>query len=151
MERNAQGNPVLKFDINETQHVGEIFGRLLGFQPARLTQQWDRIHQESDAKAYWTTRHDLLVRQLWHTIQRKDDVAKDRTLSSIKNFNNELPDEARGYKITSESLQRSFKQRALIAKKQEMGIPLQKRDIPLVQDIQRLHPGAEPIGRQVVE
>lgn len=150
MERNAQGNPVVRFDPTEPVHLAEIIGRSLGYQPARLTEQWDRLRAEAEAKAFWGISQQILLKQAWHARRNGDDAAWEKALHAIHRFNDQLPDPAKLYRITSDVLKESFKARATAGAKQEMGIPNQRRDIPLVQDVQKLHPGAEPVGRQTV-
>jgi len=151
MERNARGNPIVRFDPNEPVHMMEILARAAGFQPARLTQQWDKIRAQQEAKSFWTLQHDYLLRELWWAKSKGDTVAYERAYGAVQNFNQTLPDIVRGYRITGDTIRKSFQTRGIAAKKQGLGIPLQKRDIPMWQEIQRMHPGAQPVGMQRVD
>jgi len=113
---------------------------------------WEKLGQQYEAKTYWTVRHDILLRQYWAAYQSKDKEAIERMRVAINNFNEEIKGSpARGYVITSDSIRKSLETRARNRALQEQGVPMQRRDIPLFQDIQRLHPGAQPIGRQRVQ
>lgn len=140
-EVNQSGNRVVKFDTSDPQHMAEIIGASMGYQPFRLAAQWDRIIAEREAIQYWNIQRETLLQQAWKA--RGDSENYNRVLSAIRKFNNTLPDEARGKAITAEGIRRSFMTRARTETAQESGVPRARGDIPLVRSIQRLYPEAE--------
>jgi hypothetical protein len=145
-ETNMAGDPILKFDPSDTLQMGEIIGRALGYQPRRLTARWDNLDQKKEAKAFWDISRETLLRQLSDAVKKNDDESKDRTIEAIKKFNSGLPPEALTQAITSKSIKESLSNRLKARVKTELGIPAQKKDIPLFRDIDKYYPEGTPPG-----
>ena len=143
-EVNRAGNPVIRFNTADTEQMSEILARAMGFQPRRLTEEWQRIMATSDASAYWDLSRQDLIRQFAESIKSNDQDSKQRVLEAIKQFNQNLPPEARGKAITSKGLQASVTQRLRVQSLQERGLPPKKSDIPLAQDVEKYYPRGWP-------
>lgn len=140
---NRQGNPVIRFDPQDTRQMMEILAMAGGYQPLRLTAKWDRVMAEKEAIEYWDLRRNGLLRQFWSATQSGSADDRDRVLESIRRYNEMLPDAAKGKAITSDTLRRSVDTRRRLQSLQEQGLPTQKSNVGIVQEIQRLHPQAE--------
>jgi DNA-binding transcriptional regulator GbsR (MarR family) len=64
-----------------------------------------------------------------------EDVKK-----AIIKFNEQLPERAKSQAITSEAAEKSMTVREADRAKRELGIPLQNKNIPLSQEMQKLFP-----------
>lgn len=120
-----------------------------GFQPLRLTAQWDRIMAEREAIEYWDLRRNGLLRQYWTASQASDPAERAKVKASIDRFNAMLPEAVKGKAITDDTIRRSTQTRARNQALQEQGLPSQKSNIPIAQEVQRLHPEAEVDVRRV--
>jgi hypothetical protein len=141
-EKDAKGNTVIQYDINDTRHMVEIIGLGMGYQPLRLTAQWDRRMAEMEATAYWDIRRQTVLNQLWAA--RQNPETYQRVLGAVRKFNEEVQGTpARGKALTGEVISRSFQTRARAGAARESGVPRNRADIPIVQEMQRLYPEAE--------
>jgi len=140
---NRQGNPVIRFDPQDTRQMMEILAMAGGYQPLRLTAKWDRVMAEKEAIEFWDLRRNGLLRQFWSATQSGSADDRDRVRESIRRYNEMLPDAAKGKAITSDTLRRSVDTRRRLQSLQEQGLPAQKSNVGIVQEIQRLHPLAE--------
>lgn len=149
-ERDRGGNTVVKFDPNDTQQMMEILARGMGYSPTRLTQQYDRQAAIREVETYWDLRHEGLLRQAWEAKKSGDKDEYARMIGAIKTFNKDLPQEAKTKAITSDQLRSFFESRAKQNALADRGLPASKKNIPLVQSMQKLYPGAESVGSQRV-
>jgi hypothetical protein len=150
-EVNRAGNPVVRFNVADTEQMSEIIARALGFQPRRLTEEWQRIMATSDASAYWDISRQDLMRQFAETIRTQDSESRARVLDAIRQFNQHLPPEARMKTITSKGLQASVTQRMKVRQLQEQGLPPKRSDIPLARDVEKYYPRGWPKDLQSVK
>lgn len=146
-ERDRAGNPVIRYDVNDPRQMMEVLALGLGYQPLRLTAQWDRRFAEMEAITFWNLKREALLRQLWTARESKEDYA--RVYDAVRKYNETLPPEARGKAISPETIRRSFAAKARSVRARESGIPRVKADIPIVREIQRLYPEAEVDVRRV--
>lgn len=153
-ERSRKGpgaaNTILRFDPRDTEQMMEILSVAGGFQPTRLTAQWDLIRAEKDAKEFWVDRRQGLFKQYEEALAGGIPKEKENVIEAIKKFNGEVRDtSARTYAITSEQIRQSMMARARARMATEAGVSVQKRDIPLMQEIQGLYPEATIDVRRV--
>ena len=149
MERNRAGNAVVRFDVNDPQQMMEILGMAAGYNPTRLSVQWDRIIAEREAVQFWDLRKQGLLRQAWSARRTGDKDSWEQVLVAIRKFNADLPKDARLKAITADALRKSFEARARAGNAQESGVPTQRSDIPIVREIQRIYPEADVDVRRV--
>ncbi len=149
VERTRTGSTVARFDVSDTSQMMEVLGMAAGFNPTRLSSQWDRIIAERDAVMFWNLRKEGLLRQAWNAKKSGDTDSWENVLGSIRKFNAELPQEARMKAITADGLRQSFLARARATNASESGVPTHRSDIPIVRDIQRLYPESQIDVRRV--
>jgi hypothetical protein len=124
----------------------EIVGRGLGYQPQRLTQVWENLDQKKEAKAYWDLTREGLLRQLGDAVKKNDLESRQRGIEAIKQFNAGLPPEALTQAITSKTIKASLENRLKARTRTELGLPAQKKDIPLFRDVDKYYPAGTPPG-----
>lgn len=144
-ERTPKGATVITYDPRDPQQMMEIIGIAMGYQPHRLSVQWDRKRAEYEVLEYWNIRKQGLLKQMDAAVQAGDPAERERVVGAIKKFNNDLPAEGKAKSITSDTINRSIKARGTARAKTEAGIPQAKQDIGMVRAIQELFPEA-PVG-----
>src|SRR5258707_2297830 len=140
--RNAQGAALVRFDPSEPEQMMEIMGQSIGYRPERLSAAWDLRTAEKEAEAFWDVRKAYLMQAAWTAQQSGDKAVYQGTLDSIRKFNKDLPNDARGKAITADALRQSFMTRAKSTVATETGIPRQRANVPLARSVQRLYPEA---------
>jgi hypothetical protein len=145
-ETNAAGNTIVRFDPSDTMQMAEILGRALGYQPRRLSAQWEKFQAEKEAATYWDLRKEILMRQFGDAVKTNDLEGRQKVLQSIKNFNDQLPPEAKAKGINSQALKQSVQQRLKAQAKTEQGIAQQKSNIQLFRDVDKYFPEGTPPG-----
>jgi hypothetical protein len=143
-ETNRAGNAVVRFDPHDTEQMMEILARAGGFQPRRLTEEWGRISARAESSAYWQLRKQGLMKQFAEAVKAGSQEDKDRVVDAIKEYNSKLPDEAKGYAITSQGLRTSVQNRMRAAAMSDEGLPSQKRDIPIAESLEPYYPRGWP-------
>jgi hypothetical protein len=146
-ERSRTGAQVVKYDVNDTEQMMEIFGMAAGYTPLRQSLTWDRIIAGTDAVKYWDIRRNGMMRQ--YDAARNDPIERESVMQSIRKFNESLPPEARGKVITSEALKKSMETRARARAAREAGSSVRKSDVPILRKVQELYPDANVTVRRV--
>jgi hypothetical protein len=146
-ETNAAGNTVIRFDVNDTEQLGEILLRAAGFQPRRLTEEYERIGARKDSSDYFDMRRAILLRQFGDAVKNQSDEEKASVVEAVKEYNQKLPEEAKAKSITGAQLHASVINRLRNAAKQEEGIPLKKSDVMISRDIEKYYPKGWPRGQ----
>jgi hypothetical protein len=141
--RTRTGSAVVRFDPSDTVQMMEALSMSAGFQPLRLTQKWDLIMAQREQEQFWDLKRQALLRQATQAKANDDEENFQRSLAAIRDFNDNLPDEARAKAIKASSISEAIRTHMKGAAKLESGLPTTKSDIGIVQDIQRLYPGAE--------
>jgi hypothetical protein len=146
-ETNPTGNAVVKFDVNDTEQMGEILAQAMGLRPRRLAEEQERRAATREAGEFWDLRKALLLRQFGDAVKNKSQEEKESVLEAIRNYNKSLPKEAGMKAITSEVLKQSVMNRLKVQGKQEAGLPTAKSDIPIAKDIEQYYPRGWPQGQ----
>ena len=140
MERDKQGNPVIRFDANQPTQMMEILARALGYTPTRLSQQYDARSAEMEVKAYWQLRREGLMRQAWDAKRTKDEDEFKRVVTAIQNFNSNLPDEQKPLvAIKGDQLREFMMNQAKKSAMIQQGLPASKKEIPLSEKIKKMY------------
>jgi len=147
-ETNRAGNAIVRFDPNDTEQMGEIIMRGLGFQPRRATEEWERRQAIKESGDYWDIRREILMRQFGEVVKNKGtQEEKDRVISGIKKFNDEVRNTPNRMKaISGDALKESMMQKLKIQQKEEAGIPREKSNIPIARDVEKYYPRGWPKG-----
>jgi hypothetical protein len=146
-EKNAAGNKIVKFDVNDTEQMGEILARAMGYQPRRITAQWEKIGAVADAAAFWDIRREILLRQFGEAVKGQNSEDKSRVLTAVREYNKQLPEEARAKAITGEALKTSVQNRVRVKALQESGQQVQKSNRLLQQKMEKYFPDGRPAGQ----
>lgn len=110
MERDRNYNETIPFDMTDTEHVAELIGMALGYNPTRVSQHYDNVRAQSEAQTYWTTQRSLLLREAYREkVFYGDNEAFKETVKRIQVFNKSTPDKT--LTISRETLKRSFRNR----------------------------------------
>lgn len=141
MEKDQKGNAVVRYDVTDPRQMMEVIGLSMGFQPKRLSAQWDKRIAQMEAEQFWDIRRTGLINQAWSAKGDKENY--EQVLGAIRKFNTDLPEEARGRAITADTLRRSFETRARSNNATESGVPRVRGNIPIAREIQRLYPEAD--------
>jgi hypothetical protein len=141
--RTRTGAAVIRFDTSDSVQIMEALSLAAGFQPQRLTRKWDLVMAQREAQDFWQLKREGLLRQAWQARNSDDAENYERAISAIRDFNENLPDEARTKVIRAGDIKESFKERAKAQAMTELGVSRSKKDIPLVQHIQEMYPGTE--------
>jgi hypothetical protein len=146
-ERNRAGNAVVRFDVNDTEHMAEILARTLGYQPRRLTGAWEAIQAKQEQATFWDLRKGILLRQFGEAVKGQNLEDRAQVLEAVKKYNRELPPEARAKAITSQTLKDSVMQRMRVKAQQERGLPTSKQNYELFKSLDQYFPDGRPTGQ----
>jgi hypothetical protein len=131
---------VLPYDRRDTEQFAEIVAMGLGFQPTRQTGQWDFVRAKRESEEYFETSRGVLLGQFAETLYSKDETERKKVIESIKEFNKELPQWAKGMSITPDTVKQSMQTRVRTRTLQEQGLPAQKSKVGIARHIQELFP-----------
>ena len=147
-EKNRAGNAVVRFDVNDTEHMAEILARAAGYQPRRVTGAWEAIAGKGEQETYWQLRQQILLRQFGEAVKKNSNEDKAAVLQAVKNYNRELTTpELKPFAITSQTLKDSVMQRMRVQQKQEIGMPQNRKSIPLYREMDKYYPDGRPTGQ----
>lgn len=150
MERDQSGNPVVKFDPHDTTQMMEILARAAGYNPTRLTAQYEMRTMMEDRKQFWELKKQGIMEQFWQTVKTQDGDARKRVMGAIREFNATLPAEMKPMvAITGEGIDAMIKRKMEVKMERERGTAPPK-EMPLLRSIQRLFPSADSVARQTV-
>ena len=142
-ERTSTGSALVKYNVRDPQELMEVIGIGMGYTPYRQSLQWNRVMAGQEVTKLWDVQRTGLMKQMGNAILGKDqkDVAQVR--ESIMKFNANLPPEARGKAITSDSLRSSVQTQARTRQAQEAELSTKKSDIPILREVQKLYPESQ--------
>lgn len=130
--------------------TGEIFGKVLGFNPTVVSANREILFAQHDARMYWTARRDRLLDDMWKARDQQDREAMADVRKAIDEYNEWVPEQfRRELRLTPKQLADSYKARSRQKRLSERGLPHQKRYRGLYRDIRESYdPSA---GREVPE
>jgi len=140
---------IAEFNPRDTEQFGEIVAMAMGYQPLRVQAKWDSIIAKVEATKFFDMQREHLLAQAFEARKGGDKKEIEDVYTSIKRYNQELPEFARGKAISSDTIKRSLeaRQRSLTAK--ESGTPVQKSNIGISRRIDELFPEATVDVRRV--
>jgi hypothetical protein len=146
-ERDRSGATVLEFDPNDVSEQMEILlGAGLGFQPTRLSQEWDYLTAQKEAQDYWRGQRQILMSELWRAYRMGDAEGKASALQGIRRFNEDAPDKS--LRISGKAIRQSLQTRRRNIQLKELDVPREKYLRGVAQSVDLLFP--ERINRQRV-
>lgn len=143
-ETTASGSTVVKFDVTDTEQMAEILARAGGYQPRRLTAQYERIQAQTEAATYWDLRKQILLRQFAGALKGGNPEDKASVLTSIKNYNHELPDDAKAKSISAATIRESVMNKFRTQAKVDAGIATSKQNVQMFKNMQKYYPDGPP-------
>lgn len=136
----AGGTTVISYDPNDTEQMMEALGLAMGYQPLRLQARWDSIIAQMESDRYFDLRRRKLMEEFYEVQQGGRRDAIQDAVKNIRDFNRDLPKEARGKAIEPENLERSYERRVEGRIARESGTPLREGSVPIARETQRLYP-----------
>ena len=127
--------------IRETQkHLGELVGWPGDFQPRRLTARYEELRNQSEKIKFYDTQRSMILEQWATAIRGNNPDEREKMRVATQEFNASLPVAARGFSLSSDTIQRSVAQRLRSQQMMEAGFAVQRGRIPLIQEMQKLYP-----------
>lgn len=148
-ERGKGDTAIIRYDTRDPEHLGEILALAAGAQPRRLTAQWERITDQNEVTKFFDLQKSMLLEQ-WATAVKggdKDEIAK--MVRATQEFNADLPNYAKAKALSSDTIKKSITMRLRSQEVQEMGLTTNRSNIPIAQEMQRLHPESTVDVRKV--
>ena len=138
--RGKGDTAIIRFDTRDGEHLGEIMGMAGGFQPRRQTAKWEELRDQSEVGKFYDTMRGMILEQWAAAVRAQDDKELDKMRVATQEFNAGLPDWARGMALTRDTINKSVRTRLETQELQEAGFSKQRGKIPIIQEMQRLHP-----------
>lgn len=140
-EVDSRGYTVVDYDRTDPWQMAEVAALALGFQPLRVTRAWDRRLAQMEAETYIDVRRNMLLQQHFQT--REDPDAQDKVKIAIENFNEMISDGPFvGKKIDGKVLVESMRNKMKEENALQTGIPQERSNIPIAQEVMKLYPKA---------
>jgi hypothetical protein len=115
----------------------EIAGKVLGFNPAVVSQNREVLWNQYDLKMYFQGKRQILKRQYWDATREEDVEAIADVKKAVSEFNLSLGDDPQYKKmrITSKELMQSIQAHRRLQKLEEKGLPSDKRSRGIYEDV----------------
>lgn len=140
---------IVPYDIRDTEQMMEALALAGGYQPLRQQAKWDLIIASAEAKAFYDFRRKALLEQYFEATKGQNPNEISKVRQEIIQFNTGLPDFAKPKAITGDTIRRSMSGRERTLRSRESGVPIQKSDIGISREMQRLFPEATIDVRRV--
>jgi hypothetical protein len=140
-ERDRGGATIAGFDPNDVSDQMDALSVGLGFQPTKLTRQWDYIAATKEVELYWQSRRQVLAKELFRAVRMRDAEGRADAIEAIRDFNRNLPFPS--MRITSDTLRRSIGAQQRQLRMREAEIPSQKIFRPVRKEMEVLYPEVE--------
>ena len=125
-EVDAQGDPLVPFDLDNPAHVAEIAMQGLGFQPARVAEARERQWLVKEKIDYYAAAKTAVMAKAWRTFKEQErSVAMPEIREMVRNFNERVPHPS--MRIDSKGLETSFKQKLTRSRLKELGYGPEKK------------------------
>jgi len=139
-ERDRSGATVVSFDPNDMSDQMDIASVAAGFNPAKLSRQWDYSRAQMEVQRYWLGQRQILTQELFRAKRLKDKEGIEDAVKAIRGFNEEAPDKA--LRITNDTLKKSMQAQGRNLKFKEAGVPVNKAVRGVTGQVDRLYPEA---------
>lgn len=153
-ERSSKGGPnsastVVTYDRRDTEQMMEILALGMGYQPLRQQAKWDAILAQTESKAFYDMKRKDLLEEYYEALKGRNPKEVEDVRNAIIKFNTTLPDFAKGKALSPDTIQRSMQAREKSVISREIGIPIQKSDVGIARENQRLFPEATVDVRRI--
>ena len=147
---DRKGAMQVPYDRNDPQQVAELIATMLGYQPTRKSQFYDRQSAIYEVDQYWTTRRSQLLQDAFtDRFDTDDPEAWADAQAAIREFNTAASQVDKKYIITSDSIKRSFQAKQKRRRDMEKGTPAGVSP-GAAQSVGRLYPEANVIFQKKV-
>lgn len=137
-ERSRTGDTIVAFDGDNPEHMMEIAMQAMGFNPTRLSREWDARIAQMEVVNFWRLRRSMLMNQFWHTMYTNDPDGRKDVRKAIAKFNKDVP--YGNMAITGKSLKSSVERRIQIRRLREAGVEPTKMFRGVARDTRQLFP-----------
>jgi hypothetical protein len=131
---------IVPYDIRDTEQMAEVIAMALGYTPLRQAAAWDRIIATNEVNAHFDIEREVLMKQFYEANAGGNQKEIDRVTGKIIDFNEGLPDWAKGKSITQKGASQSLKAKQMDREAKEAGLPISRKGVDLYQHIQSLFP-----------
>jgi len=112
----------------------------MGFTATRSSQMWSLYGEQASGAAYLTARRQSLLEHANYAKYNKDAEAYREARTAIAEWNRtHTSRETRPYRISADSLERSYRSKLRVLKLRERGLPVTQRDRLFYQEAARRH------------
>jgi len=140
---------IVPYDVRDPEQMMEVIFMGLGYQPLRQQARWDNILAKVEVEKFYDGKRNGLLAQFDEARSGQNQVELEKVRKAIVEFNQELPQFVRSQAITADVLQNSMQQRARTRALREQGLPAQRRNFGISQEIDRLYREGAVSARQV--
>lgn len=140
---------VVPFDPRDTEQVTEAIAMALGYTPLRVSAAWDAIIAKQEIETKLKIEQSLVLQNHFEAQQGGRAEEIDRANQAVRDFNDQLPDWGRGYKISAETPYKSIEARAYDKALKEAGVSSQSRNRPVDDYVRSLFPESVVDARKV--
>jgi hypothetical protein len=130
---NTLGDRLLEFDVDDPNHLAEIFAQGMGFKPTRLTRMQEKSFAQRDAVKFYVTRQQILLTHYFHARSSGDREALADTEEAIRAYNKDVPYPK--LRISAADKYASYSRRRDAQRKRERGAPEGKQYLRLYRDV----------------
>lgn len=128
----ATGAKFAEFNTNDPDDIATIAAQLAGFTPTKISEKWEQIRIASDLTDWIKYRRMILLVQMDAAVRSGDKEAIAGMRGAIKKYNDEMVSmELGSMAISSDTLSKSMRARAVTKGKREAGIPLTRQEMPI--------------------
>lgn len=121
---DRKGTMQVPYDRNDPQQVAELIATMLGYQPTRKSQFYDRQSAIYEVDQYWSTRRQQLLQDAFvDRFDTGDPEAWADAQQAIRDFNTAASQVDKKYVITTDTIKRSFQAKQKRRKDMERGTP----------------------------
>ena len=135
---DRSGAKLVPVDPHDNEHSAELFAlAILGGQPTRLAQVREKNWAKLESRLYYLIRRELVLKDLAFATIAQDQAAKADALSALRTYNASAPP---GIRLAPKDIKRSLEDRIKNRRLREMGLPLEKRFVPLYRMVEPGYP-----------
>lgn len=142
-ERDRGGATIVSFDPNDVDDQLDLLSVGLGFQPTKISRQWDVNSAVMEVEKYWKAQRTLLMGEFFRSIRLKDADGRADAIEAIRKYNAELPYPS--LRINRDSLSSSIQSRRRELMGRERQLPTQPSLRPIGKDIRSLYPEGQVV------
>jgi len=149
-ETNTRGDIIMESDTSDPIQRAELIAVALGYQPTRLARIWDNTIMRAEIETFWDIQKEFVLRRLFEALRDEDEDARLFAVEAIREYNERVPDEFAGKRLTSETVEQSMQQRFRQTELIERGLPGQLSNIGIDRMVDELIPTERVIEQRPV-